>query len=376
MKSAPPTRETVVIADDKPESLNILNVALTRAGYDVSVFPRGELALAAMRSEPPDLALLDIRMPGLDGYELCRRLKANERLRTVPILFISALAETEEIAKAFACGGVDYITKPFREAEVLARVRTHIALRKASDQLTAQNTHLHNLERHRDTLVHMLVHDMRSPLFAIDGHLKLIESSSADKLDPGDRDSLRAALFGTRLLNRLVSEMIDVSRMETDSIPLHRTAVPVREVFRSALDWVISPLIPQPIGERIDDACPPAFCDANLTGRIVSNLLANALKYSPPGCPVVLGAKPHRAGVFIWVRDRGPGIHPQHHDRIFEKFGVIGRPPGHPSPSTGLGLTFCKLAVEAQGGEIGVVSEPGKGSTFWFTLPAGEKNSG
>jgi len=129
--SSPPPAKTIAIVDDQPENLNVLEAALARAGYRVVVFPRGELALAAAREEPPDLGLFDVRMPDLDGYELCRRFKADERLRDIPILFISALSATEDIAAGFECGGVDYIAKPFHEVEVLARVRTHLALRQA-----------------------------------------------------------------------------------------------------------------------------------------------------------------------------------------------------------------------------------------------------
>lgn len=133
--TAPPSTATIAVVDDEPENLNVLEATLARVGYRVLVFPRGELALAAAREEPPDLGLFDVRMPGLDGYELCRRFKADERLRDIPILFISALSAAEDIAAGFEAGGVDYISKPIREVEVLARVRTHLALRRAYLQL-------------------------------------------------------------------------------------------------------------------------------------------------------------------------------------------------------------------------------------------------
>ncbi len=141
MKSAlpPPPVSTVMIVDDERDNLNVLEAALSQAGYRVAVFPRGELALVAAREEPPDLVLLDVRMPGMDGYEVCRRFKAEEALSPVPIIFISALAATDDIAAGFACGGVDYIAKPFREAEVLARVCAHIALRRAYLKLAEQH---------------------------------------------------------------------------------------------------------------------------------------------------------------------------------------------------------------------------------------------
>ncbi len=128
-----------MIIDDEPDNLNVLEAALSQAGYRVSVFPRGELALVAAQAEPPDLVLLDIWMPGIDGYEVCRRFKSSDALRPIPILFISALSSVEDIAKGFNNGGVDYIAKPFREPEVLARVRTHLALHRAYAELAGQH---------------------------------------------------------------------------------------------------------------------------------------------------------------------------------------------------------------------------------------------
>ncbi len=141
-----PATGTITVVDDEPENLSVLEATLSWAGYRVTVFPRGELALAAAVEEPPDLGLFDVRMPGLDGHELCRRFKTDERLCDIPIIFISALSATEDIAAGFACGGVDYITKPVREVEVLARVRTHLALRRAYLELASAYERIQTLQ--------------------------------------------------------------------------------------------------------------------------------------------------------------------------------------------------------------------------------------
>ena len=367
---APDHSGTIMLIDDEPENLNVLGELLRPAGWGVRAFTRGEPALAAARAERPDLVLLDIRMPGLDGYEVCRRFKAEETLRPIPIIFISALAATEDIAAGFACGGVDYVTKPFRGPELLARVRTHVGLLRAYTQLAGQHVQLRQLEQHRDTLVHMLVHDMRSPLFVLLGHLQLVEKVGAGNLDAADLDSLRAACHSARLLGRMVSTMIDVSRMETTTLPLQPVAVAVRELFKAARTQSLDPASLTTVAEHIAEPCPTLLCDAELSTRIVANLLANALKYTPPKGQIVLGAEPAPGGVRLWVRDQGPGIPAQDHQRIFEKFGVAAQPKGQRTSSSGLGLTFCKMAVEAQGGTIGLESAPGQGSTFWFTLPS------
>lgn len=360
---------TVMIVDDEPDNLNVLEATLSHAGYCTSLFPRGELALAAAYETRPDLLLLDVRMPGMDGHEVCRRFKADERLRQIPIIFISALTAMDDVAAGFACGGVDYITKPFREPEVLARVRTHVALRRAYVKQAEQYMCLKVLERHRDTLVHMLVHDLRSPLQVILGHLEMIEAASDQRLSPEDLDGLRAGIYNTRLLSRMVSTAIDLSRMETVGVPLRRQDVTAAELFLNARAQSLDPASRRPVAEQIADTCPHLWCDRELTSRVVANLLANALKYSPRDSAIVLGAAPDPGGVRLWVGDRGQGIPAKYHKRIFEKFGVLDQSSDQRITSTGLGLTFCRLAVEAQGGTIGVESTPGQGSTFWFTLP-------
>jgi CheY-like chemotaxis protein len=210
---------TVMVVDNEPDNLNVLESILAQAGFRTVAFLQGDWALAAARENPPDLVLLDIRMPIEDGYSICRQFKADETLRAIPILFLSALSAVEDIAKGFACGAVDYIMKPFHEAELLARVRTHIALRGAYLELAQQHLSLKALERQRDTYVHMLVHDMRSPLMAMLGHLQLIDENEAAHLCEGDRRSLQSAIYCTRTLGQMVSSVIDVSRLETQAPP-------------------------------------------------------------------------------------------------------------------------------------------------------------
>jgi len=369
-------QKTIAIIDDEPDNLTVLEDSLSRAGYRVEAFPRGELAIAGACEEPPDLVLLDIRMPGMDGYEVCRRFKADERLKTIPIIFISALSAVEDIATGFKCGGVDYVTKPFREPELLARVSSHLALRAAHLQVEEQHEKLLTLEKHRDTLVHMMVHDLRRPLTVIYGCLQIMELRSDRSLDETDLAILSDAVHGVERLSNMITTVIDLNRMENAEIPLNRLAVTVDKILEGACAMVSDPSHPRDIVRQIADHCPEVLCDERLTERVIGNIITNAIHYSPASGEIVLGAAPDPAGIRIWVRDQGSGISAINQQRIFDKFGMIASATDKHVPSTGLGLAFCKLAVESQGGTIGVESEPGKGSTFWFTLPAARSTSG
>jgi two-component system, sensor histidine kinase and response regulator len=361
---------TVMVVDDEPDNLNVLESMLDQAGFRTVVFLQGDWALAAARENPPDLVLLDIRMPIVDGYSLCRQFKADDTLHEIPILFLSALAAAEDIAKGFACGGVDYIMKPFHEAELLARVRTHIALRKAYRDLSQQHVMLKALERQRDTYVHMLVHDMRSPLMAMLGHLQLIEESEDAHLCKEDRRSLQSAIYCTRALGQMVSSVIDLSRMETQAPPLRIEATTARALFEAASSQVVPPSDAHTFETAISADCPQICCDVDLSVRVASNLIANALKHTPEGGTITLGACADPFGVRLWVKDDGVGIPRAFQTLIFEKYGVVGHTTERRVVSTGLGLAFCRMAVESQGGSIGIDSDEGRGSTFWLTLPA------
>lgn len=365
-----PAADTVMIVDDEPENLNVLDAALAHTGYRMLFFTCGERALEAARRELPGVVLLDVRMPRMNGYDVCRRFKADTRLRDIPILFLSALSSSEDITQGFLCGAVDYIAKPFREAEIVARVKTHLTLSRAHSKLTAQHQRLLALERQRDAYVHMLVHDMRSPLMALNGHLQLIGAQQDANLSAADRANLTDAMNSARMLGRMVSTVIDISRMENAAMPLQLQRTTVGSLFSAARKQVLDPSIPRKVSERIPAGCPQVVCDAELTVRIIGNLLDNAVKFSPAESEVELGAVADAAGVRLWVQDSGPGIDSAYQEAIFTMFAVAECTPQPCVPSTGIGLAFCKLAVKLQGGRIGVESQSGCGSNFWFTLPA------
>jgi len=169
---------SVLIVDDTIDTLRLLSDLLGERGYDVRAVTNGRQALQAVERDPPDLILLDISLPELDGYEVCRHLRASERSRDVPVIFITALADTADKVRAFEAGGVDYVTKPFQVEEVLARVKAHVALRRAQAELADSFTRLRALEQLRDGMVHLVIHDMRSPLASLLMDLRFLTSKA------------------------------------------------------------------------------------------------------------------------------------------------------------------------------------------------------
>lgn len=363
---------TIMLVDDEPDNLRVLEGSLTRAGYHITAFSSGALALEAAQVEPPDLILLDVRMPEMDGLEVCRRLKQDDALRKIPVIFISALTAAEDIQAGFQCGGVDYIAKPVRTPEVLARVRNHLTLRDALEKIASQYEHLKDLERHRDSLVHLLVHDMRAPLQVSLSNLELVLAENEGVLKPDDVESLQISIHCTKLLGRMISHVVDVSRMEAEGALLKLTSVCVSELVRPARMQAFDLSDGGRLKEEVAVGCPRVRADAELCVRTLANLFDNALKYAPEKSVIVFGAEPCEAGVRLWVRSAGDLIPEDFRSRMFDKFAVGEHAAMKVRRATGLGLYFCKLAVEAQGGTIGVDSSPDSGNTFWFTLPRAE----
>ena len=362
----PPHPATILVVDDTPANLRLLTTMLRDGGYKVRPVPSGEMALRVVEAKAPDLVLLDISMPEMDGYEVCRRLKADPRWRDIPVLFISALTDTADKVRAFQAGGVDYVGKPFQFEEVDARVRTHLELRRKELALEANLARLKELEKQRDTLTHMIAHDMRSPLLALQLSVELL-AELVPGHDPEAATLVASARTGAAQVVEMVSQMLDVSRLESGKLELHREPADLVGIARASID-TLRPLAAERT-LRLEAPGPvPAEIDRDLIRRVVVNLVANAIKFTAPTGSIRIEIVPTEGQVRLAVTDDGPGIPPDQHNRIFEKFGQT--PAGARRGGSGLGLAFCKMAVEAHGGSIGFENAPGHGSTFWFSLPA------
>jgi signal transduction histidine kinase len=362
---------SILMVDDTPANMDLLSGMLKVRGYKVRAAISGKLALQAARNDPPDLILLDVNMPEMNGYEVCQELKADEKLKDIPVIFLSALNDTIDKVKAFGAGGVDYITKPFQFEEVEARVETHLELRRRSRLLQAAYDKLSELEKLRDSLVHMIVHDLRSPLAGISAYLELIGESKNNPLSAEQTANIAEARKTARQMIQIVSDVLDVSKMEGGQMKLSLEKCDLGATVKECLTGFKALS-----RNRTIEFTPPAKpvtvpADREIILRILQNLMGNALKFTRDDGLIRVDITPAGDKARVSVHDDGPGIAPEYRRKIFDKFAQVELPAGRPKYSTGLGLAFCKLAVEAHGGAIGVDSEEGKGSTFWFELPAG-----
>lgn len=353
--------ETLLIVDDTPANLSVLVETLGAAGYQLMVAEDGEEALAQTLRIQPDLILLDVMMPGIDGFETCRRLKARPETRDIPVLFMTALNETGDKVKAFAAGAVDYIAKPIEHEEALARIRTHLALRRLQRELQEQIAV-------RQRFMTIAGHDLRNPLFLI---LLATELARRQTGTPANVVIfLESVEESAAHMRRIIDTFLEIRPASAGpggsraiDIGLLGAAV-VRQHEHAAESKTIALVLEAP------EILPLVRCEAPLAYQAFSNFISNALKFTPTGGSVNVRVRPNADAVRVEVQDSGPGVPLKERELLFRLAGRLSPRPTAGEESTGHGLTIVKQLIEAQAGRVGADFPDQGGSIFWFELPA------
>jgi signal transduction histidine kinase len=364
---------TILIVDDVPSNVSVLFDFLTTHDFEVSVAQSGESALQLVDYEIPDLILLDVMMPGMDGLETCQQFKSNPKTQAIPIIFMTALAETIDKIKGFQAGAVDYITKPFQQEEVLARINTHLTIHQLQQQLHEKNStlELQNIElaaknTELDTFARTVAHDLKNPLQSLVGFADLLLDTLVARIESEELEYLQyISQSGQKMLEIIDSLLLlaRVSQQEIESTPLNMPEIITQVQQR------LAPLIKACQGEIILPAdWPIAQGYALWVEEIWVNYLSNGLKYSGQPPRLELGATPHKNKIRFWVRDNGTGLSLPDQTKLFHPFIRLSQ--NQTQEGHGLGLSIVRRIVERLGGEVGIESQPGQGCLFYFTLPA------
>ena len=362
----------ILIVDDFPLNLQVLGAILEAEGYNVRPVPNGRLALRVAGKEKPDLILLDIMMPEMDGFEVCRQLKENQDLRDIPVIFISALNNTSDIVRALKSGGVDYITKPFQIKEVTARVSTHLQIQQQRREIEWQRRELQILNAEKDKFYSIIAHDLRSPFMGFLGMTRILDEE-LPRLEMAEvRNTIKDMRSSAETVYGLLENLLQWARMEQGLIPFNPEEVQLRPIVDESMVTALEPAIIKGV-EIIADVPDHllVFADVNIVQTVIRNLVSNAVKFTPQGGKVTISAKATGGNtVEISVKDSGIGMSRAMVEVLF-RFGVeTNRQGTEGEPSTGLGLIICKDLVEKHGGELRAESAEGKGSDFTFTLPS------
>jgi len=364
----------ILIVDDTPNNLRLLSETLSEQGYEVQCAINGKLALMAVKNSLPDLVLLDIKMPDMDGYEVCSTLKSQPETAEVPVIFLSSLDDVLDKVQAFKVGGIDYVTKPFQVEEVLARVENQLTICRLQQQLQAQNLQLQQLNQELkrsnqelEEFAYVVSHDLQQPLQSITGFAELLLGmKSTIDFEAEAEEYVRPILDEGIRMQELIKNLLEYSRVGTkkqDLKPidcqelLTKTLVHLQKTLEKNNAIISYDTLPVVMGDRVQ------------LSQLFQNLIENGIKYQRPNVQpkVTITTKQTAQDWLFAIHDNGIGIDSQYFDRIFQIFTRLHSSQHY--PGTGIGLAICKKIVERHGGKIWLESELGIGTTFYFTIP-------
>jgi len=361
----------ILLIDDSVQNLKLLGNMLREKNYQIALARDGKEGLQLAKKIYPDLILLDIMMPDLDGYEVCKQLKEDEQTKDIPVIFLTAKTSNEDLVKGFQLGGVDYITKPFNREELFMRIKTHLDLKKAHDKISSQAETLRELNETKDKMFSVISHDLRAPLGGIKSMLDLIYEDNSDKMEISRKslDSLKNAADQTY---NLLENLLYWSRSQRGSLVNHPEVINIYELVVENIELLrtMSKNKNIEIFNRVDENIH-AYADRNMIKTVLRNLIINAIKFTDEKGTVSISGKENNGKIEVEVADNGIGIQQSNLEKILnykEYYTTFGTKR---EKGSGLGLNLCIDFIERNNGELFIDSEYGKGSTFTFTLPSG-----
>ncbi len=354
----------ILIVDDVPENISVLFEFLINQGYEVSIAPDGESAIEVVEHEAPDLVLLDVMMPGIDGFETCRRLKADPKHKEIPVIFMTALSDTVDKVKGFQLGAVDYVTKPVQQDEVLGRIQAHITIRRLQLELKERNRLLGEQNAELDAFAHTVAHDLRNPLGVIENAVYLLKRDLGDRMTPEIEENFGLFTRSTRRMRDIIEGLLTLAGIS------HKQAVfkplAMGDIVNNTLERLAKLRFERNAEIKLPEQWPAAYGHPSWVEELWTNLVSNGLKYGGTPPRLELGADVEEGVVRFWVRDHGPGLSEEQQKRLFVPFTRLHKLTGE---GYGLGLSIVQRIAAKLDGEAGVESVLGHGSTFYFTLP-------
>lgn len=361
----------ILIVDDDRLNVRILSGILKDEGYELTEADSGELALEAYPQVQPDLILMDVMMKGINGFETCRKLRETHGETAAPVIFITAKSDSEDVVEGFRAGGVDYLPKPFRANEAIARIRLHLSNRLLNEQQRSLVNQLTRANAAKNRFLGMAAHDLRNPLATIRGLAEFLQDPMLGKLNEEQLDLVQTIRSTSNQMLEMVNELLDIATIESGELKLRREPTALGELVEKAVHLMGMEaarkttrlaLLPLP-------ALPLLRLDSGKVCQVVNNLLSNAVKYSPPGSTITIELSLSESGVSLAVLDQGPGIPEGEREKLFKNFGRLSVKPTGGETSTGLGLAICRNIVDAHNGTIAAENLPQGGCKFIVTFP-------
>ena len=362
----------ILVVDDDRLNIRILAGILKGEGYVLAEAGSGERALEAYPQFLPDLVLLDVMLPGIDGFETCRRLNKLYGDNCAPVIFITAKSESDDVVEGLGAGGVDYLPKPFKAKEVLARIRSHLQNRILAEQRKLLVDQLSNANAAKNRFLGMAAHDLRNPLASIRGLAEFLREGAVGPLTVEQIDLIDTIHAASQSMLDLVNELLDVATIEAGELKIQREPHNLADLIARSVAMTNIEAAKKKTSVTFDTRgiTPVLMLDAAKMRQVIDNLLSNAVKYSPPGSAITatIQSDPVHGTFGFAVQDQGPGIPDSERDKLFKDFSRLSAQPTGGEKSTGLGLAICRMIVEAHGGTITAENLPVRGCEFRVLL--------
>jgi len=352
----------ILIVDDIAENLYIVEHVLRRNNYDTVSANSGAKALQELERQTFDLILLDILMPDMDGFEVCARLQRNEMLREIPVIFLTALTDDDNILRGFEVGGVDYVTKPFRPAELVARVHTHVTLRQRETQLAAVNAS-------KDKFISIISSELRQPFAALRGVLSVLKNDYAGMSDEDRQEYVDMSFHNADNLYKLINNLMTWSGLQRGVLPFRPTAIDLNAAVDDAVHHLADKINNKEILLAVEiPESAEVQADRDMLNSILRILISNSIMYNVERGRIRISAKDQQDIWQVEVMDSGIGIDEDDQKHLFRIDDDFRNRGTHGETGTGMGLILCKELVEKHGGEISLASTNGE-TCVTFTLP-------
>jgi signal transduction histidine kinase len=360
----------ILIVDDVAHNIQIIANILENAGYQTAYAMSGEAALEQAHSFAYDLILLDIMMPGTDGYDTCRLLRNNPLTKETPVIFITAKKNTKNVVMGFEIGAQDYITKPFQPAELLVRVKTHLELKSARERLKEANAL-------KDKFFSVIAHDLRGQFHVLLGLSDILMLNDKSFSEAKKSEYIKKMNNSAYALYKFLQNLLDWSRIQQDRIEWHPQKINLRLMVATTLSMQAMQAKEKKISltSHINTDLY-AYGDPDTVEMIIRNLVSNALKFTHPGGAIRITCRENEDCQEITVADTGIGIVAENIEKLFRIDTHYSTKGTDKEKGTGLGLILCKEFIQKNGGRIWVESVKGQGSRFIFTVPLGKESFG
>jgi len=363
---------TVLVVDDNPKNVQIIALLLRELKYKIIIAVNGKSAIDLVERARPDIILMDVMMPGMDGFEACQIIKTKPENENLPVIFLTALSEKVNIVKGFEAGGVDYITKPFNKEELISRIKTHLELKFARDEMQKMTNHLVELNSIKDKMFSVIGHDLRSPLGSIKMTLDFLKSDTGQQYKIEDfRNSVNLLAQTTDEVFGLLENLLGWAKSQSGNLSVIPEEIKVCDLVNSVYLLHKGSFLHKKLNFENNVANSSIVCaDMNMLKTVLRNLLSNAIKYTPEGGTIIVESNELNENTQIIVTDTGVGIPAENLSKIFDEKQHLSTYGTNKESGSGLGLILCQSFVKSNNGRLMVESGQGKGSSFIVELPS------